>query len=183
MFAASPLFFDFSSSLALGIPKMRFSLHASVAALLAACLASHCHAQQEAPVEDRIAARMDLTAAKNNLRYYWQVEYPRQLRSLDQAIALTRTEIDSNKRLMRQYRPFTRFSIGQPFPITISRLEICIQASEYRLDDLIAERDALVRYRADHFNQLAFEVTLARQRVLALETPASEGPQTLPSPQ
>jgi len=160
---------------------MRSTVPALFITAFAVCLVSPSIAQQEVPIEERIAARMELTAAKSNLRYYWQVEYPRQLRMLDQAIEMTRTDIENNKRLLRQYRPFTRFSLGQPFPITISQLESCIQATEFRLNELIAERDALVRFRSDQFNQLAFQVTLARQRVLELEPPLPEESQATPA--
>lgn len=150
---------------------MRFSPVLLFVAILGSNIAVSASAQEEASLETRIAARLDLAQAKNNLRYYWQVEYPRQLRALDFAIETTRTDIENNRRLMRQYRPFTRFTIGQPFPITISHLESCNQAAEFRLADLIAERDALMRFRADQFNQLAFEVRQARLQVLALEPP------------
>jgi hypothetical protein len=161
---------------------MRISPALLFVAVLGSNFAPTASAQQGAPLEMRMAARLDLATAKNNLRYYWQVEYPRQLRALDQAIAMTRTDIENNKRLMRQYRPFTRFTIGQPFPITISHLESCNQAAEFRLTDLIAERDALVRFHSDTFNQLAFQVRQARLQVLALEPPMPEE-STLPPQQ
>lgn len=158
---------------------MRFSLALILAAIVGCSMPLTANAQEEASLEMRMAARLDLAQAKNNLRYYWQVEYPRQLRALDQAIEITRIDIENSRRLRRQYRPFTRFSIGQPFPVTISYLDSCIQANEFRLSDLIAERDALMRFRADQFNQLAFEVRQARLQVLALEPPMSEA---LPPP-
>ena len=150
---------------------MRFSPVLLFLAPFGSNIALSASAQEEASLEMRMAARFDLAQAKNNLRYYWQVEYPRQLRALDCAIATTCTDIENNRRLMRQYRPFTRFTIGQPFPITISHLESCNQAAEFRLADLIDERNALMRFRADQFNQLAFEVRQARLQVLALEPP------------
>lgn len=153
---------------------MRFFPALLVVAILSSNIALCAKAQEEASLEMRVAARLDLAQAKNNLRYYWQVEYPRQLRTLDYAIEATRIDIENNKRLMRQYRPFTRFTIGQPFPITISHLESCNQAAEFRLADLIDERDALVRFHSDTFNQLAFQVRQARLQVLALEPPMPE---------
>jgi hypothetical protein len=148
---------------------MRLSPVILVLAIAATFAVSTASAQQEAPLQMRIAARRDLSIAKNNLRYYWQVDYPCQRRNLDAAIEMTRLEIENNKKLMREYRPFTRFTIGEPFPITIRNLEMCNKAAEIRLNDLLAERNALVRFHSDQYDQLAYEVYEARQRVLELE--------------
>ena len=124
---------------------------------------------QEPSLQERIAVRRDLELAKMNLRYYWQVEYPRRCRELDAAIECTRAEIDNSYSLLRDYRPFTSFSIGEPFPITVRNLQMCIRTGELRLNDLFAERNALIRYHSDQFRVLAADVYAARARVVDLE--------------
>jgi hypothetical protein len=116
-----------------------------------------------------MAARRELERAKTDLRFYWQIEYPRQCRELDAAIECTRIEIEDNTRLLREYEPFTRFSIGAPFPITVRELRACIVAGQLHLNDLLAEHNALVRFHSDDFRALEAQVYEARQRVLDLE--------------
>src|SRR5262245_43070581 len=98
-------------------------------------------AQSEPTLETRASARRELELAKLELRQYWQIEYPRQQRELNAAIELTEAEIRNYQERLRAYRPFTRFSTGQPFLITIQDLEMCLRAAELRLDDLRAERN------------------------------------------
>jgi hypothetical protein len=129
-----------------------------------------------------MAARRELERAKTDLRLYWQIDYPGQCRGLDAAIECTRIEIEDNTRLLREYEPFTRFSIGAPFPITVRELRACIVAGQLHLNDLLAERNALVRYHSDDFRELEARVYEARQRVLDLEPVDDElkAPEDLP---
>ena len=108
---------------------MRFSTTLTLA-IAATCFATNAVAQQDDSLRERIAARRDLERAKSDLRYYWQFEYPRKCRAVDAAIDITRTEIDNNKELLREYEPFTRFSTGQPFPMTIRNVQMCIKVGE-----------------------------------------------------
>jgi hypothetical protein len=125
---------------------------------------------QEASLQERMAARRDLEAAKNELYYYWQVDYPRQCREYDGAIECTRAEIEANRSLLREYKPFGGFSIGEPFPITVRNIQLCIRTGELRLNDLIAERNALIRFHGDQVRALSAQVYEARLRVVALES-------------
>jgi hypothetical protein len=152
---------------------MRSPLNSIVLAFAVAATASQCLAQ-EAPLRERMAARRDLEIAKTDLRYYWQVEYPRKCRELDAAIACTRAELENNNSLLRDYRPFSGFSIGEPFPVTVRNLQLSIKVGELRLNDLLAERNAMIRFRSDDFRVLSAQVYEARQRVVELETPAAE---------
>ena len=147
---------------------MRLHLRTVCVLLFAAVCTTPLFAQ-EPTLQERIAVRRDLDVAKMNLRYYWQVEYPRKQRALDAEIECTRAEIENNRWLLREYGPFNRFSTGQPFPITIRDLQMCIQNSEFRLNDLLAERNALVRFHADQFRVLAADVYAARARIVDLE--------------
>jgi hypothetical protein len=120
----------------------------------------------------RTSARRDLELAKMELRHYWQVEYPRQRRHLNAAIELTETEIRDYRERLRQYRPFDRFSLGQPFLVTLQELRMCLRDAELRLEDLWAERNALVRFHADEWRLLERNVNEARLRVAELEAEA-----------
>ena len=138
---------------------------------------------QEPSLQERIAVRRELEVAKMNLRYYWRVEYPRQCRDLDAAIECARADVESNRILLREYGPFTRFTIGQPFPVTIRNLQMCIRADEVRLNNLIDERNALIRYHSDQFRVLAGDVYAARARIAELEAdlpPRTESTEPLP---
>jgi hypothetical protein len=148
---------------------MRFSTVIVLVAIFAACIETTANAQEDASVQMRIAARRELSVAKNNLRFYWQVDYPQQRRNLDAAIELTRMELKNLTTQLREFRPFTQFSIGQPFPLTVRSLQMCIKATELRLENLLTERNALVRFHSDEYDQLAYDVYEARQRVLDLE--------------
>lgn len=112
---------------------------------------------------------MELEQAKADLRNYWLVEYPRQLRELDAAIELTEREIANNKSLAREYRPFTRFSTGNPFPITQRNLELCTRSAELRLDSLRRERNNLVRFHSDQIRMLTIRMVQARDRLQAMD--------------
>jgi hypothetical protein len=120
-------------------------------------------------LQARLAARRELEIAKIELRNYWQVEYPRQKRELDAAIEMTELEIRANEEAQRELRPFTRFSLGEPFPLTIRELQICSRGTELRLKNLQAERNALVRFHYDDFRVLEMRVQEARLRVAELE--------------
>jgi hypothetical protein len=128
---------------------------------------------QEQTASARMSARRDLELAKMELRHYWQIEYPRQRRYLNAAIELTTAEIRNYEARLREYGPFTRFSTGDPFWLTIQDIRMCLREAELRLRDLWAERNALVRYHADHYRELELNVHEARLRVLELE-PAEE---------
>jgi hypothetical protein len=164
---------------------MRF-IPAHFLALATSCFVSTAYAQQEVSLQDRIDARRELERAKTDLRYYWQYEYPRRCRALDAAIDITRTEIDNNKELLRDYEPFTRFSTGQPFPMTVRNVQMCIKVGELRLNDLLAERNYLTRFRGDQFRDLSEQVYAARDRVAELDSIAEEAAQPpqeqLPAP-
>jgi hypothetical protein len=104
-----------------------------------------------------------------DLRHYWQVDYPRQQRNLNAAIELTKCEIRDLQFRLRQYQPFTRFSTGDPFMVTIQNTEMCLREAEFRLRELWAERNALVRYHSDQYRELELRVHEARLRVIELE--------------
>ncbi|HEX3601201.1 MAG TPA: hypothetical protein VHU84_13710 [Lacipirellulaceae bacterium] len=163
---------------------MRLSPALMLLVLFAGAVATTAHAQ-EASLRERVAARRDLEQAKSELLYYWQVEYPRKCRELDSEIEITRAEIDDNRSLLREYQPFTQFSIGEPFPITIRNIHLCIRTGEIRLNDLLAERGTLMRFHGDKFHALSDQVYAARLRVAELESTDSNDNSTteqLPPP-
>jgi hypothetical protein len=158
---------------------MRFSPPLCILTIAAAFCATAALAQEQPNWQVRLAARHELELAKIDLRNYWQIDYPRQRRELDAAIEMTELEIQNNRTLMEEYRPFTQFSIGEPFPITIRNLQMCIRGAELRLRNLQAERTALIRFHGDQFRVLEMKVQEARMRVADLEandTAAAQSP-------
>jgi hypothetical protein len=149
---------------------MKFSPAICSFAIVAICGATSAIAQERASLQARIAARQELELAKLDLQNYWQIEYPRQRRELNLAIEFTQAEIDGNQEQQESLRPFTRFSLGEPFPLTIANLRICRQSAEIRLNNLQAERNMLIRFHGDQFRILQMRVQAARQRVADLET-------------
>jgi hypothetical protein len=148
---------------------MKFSLLICSLAIAATCDTTSAIAQQQASLEARITARQELELAKLDLRNYWQIEYPRQRRELNLAIELTQAEIEGNQEQQESLRPFTRFSLGEPFPLTIANLRFCRISAELRLNNLFAERNSLIRFHSDEFRILEMRVQAARQRVVDLE--------------
>jgi len=163
---------------------MRFSraiLFLAIAAPLSTFSVSH--AQEVNYAQARAAARHDLTLAKMELRHYWQVEYPRLRRHLQAQIDLTEAEIRAYKRQLREYRPFSSFSLGQPFTVTIEEIRLCLLEAELRLRDLWAERNALVRFHSDDWRALEMKVHAARLRVAEIEAEHEAVAETgLPAP-
>jgi hypothetical protein len=145
-----------------------FPVGCVLASVLVGCCVQLVGAQ-EPSLQARLAARRELELAKIDLRNYWQIEYPRQKRELDTAIEMTRAEICANEEAQRDLRPFTRFSLGEPFPLTIRELQICGRGAELRLRNLEVERNALIRFHYDDFHVLEMRVQEARLRVVELE--------------
>jgi hypothetical protein len=148
---------------------MKFSPAVCSLVIVTNCFIASVQAEDQVSLQARMAAREELILAKLDLQNYWQVEYPRQRRELNMAIELTQAEIDGNREQQESLRPFTRFSIGEPFPLTVANLRVCGKAAEIRLSNLQAERNALVRFHSDDFRILEMRVQAARQRVAELE--------------
>jgi hypothetical protein len=149
---------------------MRFSgaiVFLATAAILSTFSVSHAHEENYA--QARAAARHELMLAKMELRHYWQVEYPRLRRHLQAQIDLTEAEIRAYKRQLHEFQPFSRFSLGQPFTVTIEEIRLCLLEAELRLRDLWAERNALVRFHSDDWRALEMKVHAARLRVAEIE--------------
>jgi hypothetical protein len=148
---------------------MKFSPAIYSLAIFAICSDPSALAQNQASLQERVAARHELRMAQLDLQNYWQIEYPRQRRELDLAIELTQAGITNNQEAQESLRPFTRFSIGEPFPLTIANLRVCRTSAELRLNDLQAQRNMLIRFHGDQFRTLEMRVQAARQRVVDLE--------------
>jgi hypothetical protein len=149
---------------------MRFSpLHVLMAIVVPCLSVAFANAQEVSPVAERMSARRDLELAKMDLRHYWQVEYPRQKRHLHAAIELTKAEVCDLKARLREYGSFTQFSTGNAFWVTIQETRWCLREAEFRLRDLWAERNALVRFHSDQYRELELRVYEARLRVAQLE--------------
>lgn len=158
---------------------MKFSPAVFSFVLVAACGASACFAQDPAAREVRMAARLELERARLELQNYWQVELPRQRREINLEIELTEAEIQGLNDQILAFRPYTRFTIGEPFPLTVANLRVCRKSAELRLNNLQAERNALIRFHGNDFRLLQLKVQAARQRVADLEA-NDEAPAALP---
>src|SRR5262245_42760326 len=154
-------------------------------AVVVLCAVDSARAQHEVSREARIAARQELELAKLDLQNYWQVEYPRQRRELNAAIELADEEIRGIEEQQNILRPFTRFTLDEPFPLTWAELRVCRKAADLRLNNLLAERNNLIRFHGDQFRILELRVQAARQRVAELEAndEVANAPATLPAPQ
>jgi hypothetical protein len=118
---------------------------------------------------ERTAIRRDLEVINLELRHFLQVEHPRQRRHLDAQIQLTEAEVRSLQNRLREYRPFARFSTGNPLNVTIQHTEICLLDAELRLADLRAERNNLIRFRSDQWRVLELQAFELRMRLAELE--------------
>lgn len=148
---------------------MKFSPAICSFVIVALCCATSALAQNQASLQARMSARQELALAKLDLQNYWQIEYPRQRRELNLAIELTQAEIEGYQEQQESLRPFTRFSLGEPFPLTIANIRVCRKSAEIRLNNLQAERNMLIRFHGDQFRVLEMRVQAARQRVVDLE--------------
>jgi hypothetical protein len=152
-------------------------------AVVAACSIELAARAEDGPRPDaRDCARRALERAKIELRLYVQVEYPREQRRLDAQIELTRAQIDVYRQRLRDCRPFDRFSTGGALTGPIQDLKLCLLEAELRLNDLQAERDALVRFHSDQWRLLELRVYEARVRLAELEHAAEQAGPPVPEP-
>lgn len=148
---------------------MRFSPVTCSLIIAAICCVTPARAQEQASLQARLAARRDLALARIDLRNYWQIEYPRRRRDLNGAIEFAEAQIKAYDDQVLALRPYTSFSLGEPFPLTVLNLKMCRKEAQLRLDNLVAERNALIRFHGDDFQVLEIRVLEARMRVAALE--------------
>jgi hypothetical protein len=139
-------------------------------------------AQDDTFAAERAAARRALEIAKIELRLYLQVEYPRELRRLESQIRLTELEIKSYEERLREYRSVDKFSTGRPLLVTLQDVRLCLLEAELRLEDLRAERAALVRFHSDQWRLLELRAHEARLRLAELERGESMPLPQLPPP-
>jgi hypothetical protein len=130
------------------------------------------YAQEESYESARMNARRELELAKSEFREYWQVVYPRIRRDLDARIDLTEVEIRNYKQQIRWYQPFDRFETGSAFVLPLQDVRMCLREAEWRLRDLWAERNNLIRFRTPEWRALELRLHDARVRVAELEAQA-----------
>jgi hypothetical protein len=130
---------------------------------------SRAHSQIDPFRAELAAARSELVAAKIEARHYWQVEYPRKRRELNAAVTFADAEVRALRRQLWEYGPFSRFSSGEPFSLTIENLRLCLLDAELRLQALRDERNNLIRFHADEGRLYDLRVAAARDRVVELE--------------
>ena len=141
------------------------SLLSRLAAIAVALLLTSASSQARGQTLDRYNHEL----AKLDFYAYQFVEYPAQRHQLDAAITLAKAEIEALDRLARQYRPFTKFDVGAPLPVTIERVRLDRLAAELRLRDLKAQRLAQQR---GYVGQLRRRAALGRQAAEQTARPA-----------
>jgi len=163
LFSSSPRSFSAEA-------PMRFSSLVGCLTIVAgALLTVIAVAQESSNLQARMGARRELELAKDDLRYYWQVEYPCQRRQLNGTIELVEAEVRNYQAQLREMGPYGRFSSGQPFLVTLQNVRMCLRDAELRLQALRAERNVLVRFHSDRWRELELRIYEARLRVLELE--------------
>jgi hypothetical protein len=116
-----------------------------------------------------LAARRDLEVANIELRLYRQVEFPRKRREFDAQVKIVLAEVDSFKRLVREYKSFNVSRYSNAFLFSRQRAELALLDAELRLKNLREERSAFRRFHTDHCRLYELKVEAARARVLALD--------------
>ncbi len=150
---------------------MRLSVRClGIAIAFGLMLASVPSAWAQTLEEALVVARRQLHIAKLEYRLYRQVEFPRLRRQFDADVQVTRAEIRVLKERVRRFRRYdNNFTYNKPFFSTLQNSEIRLLEAELHLKDLLQERAALTRFRADKFRLYALKVEDARARVIALE--------------
>ena len=146
--------------------------HSSLSTYLAPCFVSALLAslaQAALPVDPVADAARALEVAKLEYRLFRQVEYPREDRRLAAQIKLTRAEVESFRRRVREYKQFDRFQTGKPLFVTLENARLHLLEAELRLRDLKAELSALRRFRSDRCRLLELKVQRAHAQLVRLQ--------------
>ncbi len=114
------------------------------------------------------AARGDVQRAQWRLVQYDRVEFPLELRRLEDAIRLTAAETESLERRITAYEPFTRVKYGSPVFVTLENLRLALLEAELRHRRQVDEKCLLVRLRPARRDMLALELVAAESRLATL---------------
>lgn len=82
------------------------------------------------------SAYRSLERAALEQRYYRRVEHPNQVRTLKAEIKFSAARVDALRRINTSYRPFTRFSTGNPLTLTVERTRLDLLREEIYLREL-----------------------------------------------
>jgi hypothetical protein len=162
---------------------MKSALFAGVFTFVVGLQSTWAFGQTSGLAGERAALRRELESANLELRHYLQVEFPRMRRQLDAQIQLTEAEVRVLQARLREYRPFNKFSTGNPLSVTIQHTQMCLLDAELRLADLRAERNNMIRFRSDQWRVLEMRAFDVRMRLAELErTEELAPPQNAASP-
>ena len=129
------------------------------------CIACASLAQAATSAELALA-RAEVELARQRLWQFDQVEYPLELRRLNDAIEFAEAEIETIEFRLAEYEPYTRTLYGSPLVTTLQDLRMAHLAAQQRYRQLREERMLLVRLRPAQRATLMAEIAAA-EAVLA----------------
>jgi len=103
----------------------------------------------EPPRSSRVplpSAKRTLEIAQLRARLYERVEFPLRLLRLENEIKLAEAQIESFKRLDKEYQQFTKFKYSNPLIHTIETTKLGLLQATLHLKNLKEERHLLRRY-------------------------------------
>jgi hypothetical protein len=114
------------------------------------------------------AARRDVEIAQLELRRYLVIDYPAQRTQLDSQIAMAHAEIESNRRLVREYERMSRGKTSRPFLVTLEDARLALLAAKLRHHQLGQQKSNLEKFHSDQCRLYELHVEAARQRLESL---------------
>ena len=105
-------------------------------------------------------------------RLYRRVEHPARVRALKAEIQFAEARVDSLRRILAGYRPFTRFSTGNPLTITVERTKLDLLREELHVRNLRDHLRMENRYHRQRMQlySLRIQASAARLTQLSLDT-------------
>lgn len=130
--------------------------------LLLTAIAAWSAAGQPAQAQTAYDTQRRVEIAALRLRLYENVEHPAEVRRMKSELKLAEAEVASLERLLREYRPFDKFSTGRPLVLTIESTRLALLRAELRRDNLRADLNADQRSHFDRLRLLKLELEEAR---------------------
>ena len=149
--------------------KPRSSTYAAVFSLIVASqctIAAPARAAGSSAAID--AARRDVEIAELELRRYLVIDYPARRTPLESQITMARAEIQTNRRLVREYERMSRGKTSRPFLVTLADARLTLLAAELRHHQLCQQKSNLEKFHGDQRRLYELHIEAARQRLESL---------------
>ena len=143
-------------------PVAVFSM--AIVCLLAPSSKAYAQAQDR-PQESVDEARRELEIRELRLKLYVQSEYPLERQRLTSAIKLSAAAAHIHARELADFEKLQRFSVGEPFRVTVDEARYAELAARTREADLKEELRILDRNFRSRRRLLELEVEAARARL------------------